>query len=94
MGKPVGAACRSVRCRCIVQCLFLPAAHVQHGMRGWSRRAQVLVMHDGNKLEYDTVPALLARRDGAFRAMVLGAGISHEALGSISEDREAPANGA
>ena len=51
-------------------------------------------MHDGNTLEYDTVPALLARRDGAFRAMVLGAGISHEALGSISEDREAPANGA
>ena len=51
-------------------------------------------MHDGNKLEYDTVPALLARRDGAFRAMVLGAGISHEALGSISEGAEAPANGA
>ena len=51
-------------------------------------------MHGGNKLEYDTVPALLARRDGAFRAMVLGAGVSHEALGSISKDREAPANGA
>lgn len=51
-------------------------------------------MHDGNKLEYDTVPALLACRDGAFRAMVLGAGISHEALGSISEGGEAPANGA
>lgn len=47
--------------------------------------AQVLVMHDGSKLEYDSVPALLARRDGAFRAMVIGAGISHQALGTDPE---------
>ena len=47
-------------------------------------------MHDGNKLEYDSVPALLARPDGAFRAMVVGAGISHEALDAIVEGSEAP----
>lgn len=41
---------------------------------------QVLVMHDGKRLEYDSVPALLRMHDGAFRAMVEGAGISHEAL--------------
>ena len=69
-----------------------PASHACATLRVGLRHAQVLVMHDGNKLEYDTVPALLARRDGAFRAMVLGAGISHEALGSISEGAEAPAN--
>ena len=41
---------------------------------------QVLVMHDGKRLEYDSVPNLLRMQDGAFRAMVEGAGISHEAL--------------
>ena len=41
---------------------------------------QVLVMHDGTTLEYDTVPNLLRMQQGAFRAMVEGAGISHEAL--------------
>ena len=41
---------------------------------------QVLVMHDGTTLEYDTVPNLLRMQHGAFRAMVEGAGISHEAL--------------
>jgi len=48
-------------------------------------RPQVLVMHDGKALEYDSVPALLGRRSGAFRAMVQGAGIAHEALGAINE---------
>ena len=42
--------------------------------------SQVLVMHDGTTLEYDTVPNLLRMQQGAFRAMVEGAGISHEAL--------------
>ena len=42
-------------------------------------------MHDGKALEYDSVPALLRRRDGAFRAMVQGAGIAHEALGAVDE---------
>jgi ABC-type multidrug transport system fused ATPase/permease subunit len=41
---------------------------------------QVLVMHDGKRLEYDSVPNLLRKHDGAFRAMVEGAGITHEAL--------------
>ncbi len=41
---------------------------------------QVLVMHDGKRLEYDSVPNLLRMQNGAFRAMVEGAGISHEAL--------------
>ena len=43
---------------------------------------QVLVMHDGKRLEYDSVPNLLRMQNGAFRAMVEGAGISHEALNS------------
>ena len=37
-------------------------------------------MHDGTTLEYDTVPNLLRMQQGAFRAMVEGAGITHEAL--------------
>lgn len=37
-------------------------------------------MHDGKRLEYDSVPNLLRMQSGAFRAMVEGAGISHEAL--------------
>ena len=50
-------------------------------------------MHDGQKLEYDSVPALLARPDSAFRAMVVGAGIHHEALGTITEEAETPKAG-
>jgi len=42
-------------------------------------------MHDGKALEYDSVPALLGRRGGAFRAMVQGAGIAHEALGAVDD---------
>ena len=37
-------------------------------------------MHDGTTLEYDSVPNLLRMQHGAFRAMVEGAGISHQAL--------------
>ena len=65
------------------------ASHDKRAVAG----AQVLVMHDGQKLEYDSVPALLARHDGAFRAMVVGAGIHHEALGTITEEAETPKAG-
>jgi len=37
-------------------------------------------MHDGKKVEYDSVPNLLHMQNGAFAAMVEVAGISHEAL--------------
>lgn len=65
------------------------ASHNRRAFAG----AQVLVMHDGQKLEYDSVPALLAQPDSAFRAMVVGAGIHHEALGTITEEAETPKAG-